>query len=125
MIPATPEPKIPEDGPEPEFRPEFFRNFEPSQGLFQYLLLDGVVVTLVYSVGSYFMDFISRDELRFNIIRLLLVLRTHYCRRYEHGIRHPSLGGMFSSWHRDVCVENDTVRYVRCTFGSMGNILPI
>jgi hypothetical protein len=31
MIPATPEPKIPENGPEPEFRPEFFRNFEPSQ----------------------------------------------------------------------------------------------
>jgi hypothetical protein len=30
MIPATPGPKIPEDGPEPEFRPEFFRNFEPS-----------------------------------------------------------------------------------------------
>jgi hypothetical protein len=29
MIPATPEPKIPENGPEPEFRPEFFRNFEP------------------------------------------------------------------------------------------------
>jgi hypothetical protein len=28
MIPATPEPKIPENGPEPEFRPEFFRNFE-------------------------------------------------------------------------------------------------
>jgi hypothetical protein len=33
MIPATPEPKIPEDGPEPEFRPEFFRNFEPSKDL--------------------------------------------------------------------------------------------
>jgi hypothetical protein len=31
MIPATPEPKIPENGPEPEFRPEFRRNFEPSQ----------------------------------------------------------------------------------------------
>jgi hypothetical protein len=31
MIPATPEPKIPENGPEPEFRPEFFRNFEPSK----------------------------------------------------------------------------------------------
>jgi hypothetical protein len=30
MIPATPEPKIPENGPEPEFRPEFHRNFEPS-----------------------------------------------------------------------------------------------
>ena len=30
MIPATPEPKIPENGPEPEFQPEFFRNFEPS-----------------------------------------------------------------------------------------------
>jgi hypothetical protein len=30
MIPATPEPKIPENGPEPEFRPEFRRNFEPS-----------------------------------------------------------------------------------------------
>jgi hypothetical protein len=30
MIPATPEPKIPENGPEPEFRPEFLRNFEPS-----------------------------------------------------------------------------------------------
>lgn len=30
MIPATPGPKIPEDGPEPEFRPEFLRNFEPS-----------------------------------------------------------------------------------------------
>jgi hypothetical protein len=29
MIPATPGPKIPENGPEPEFRPEFFRNFEP------------------------------------------------------------------------------------------------
>jgi hypothetical protein len=29
MIPATPEPKIPENGPEPEFRPEFFWNFEP------------------------------------------------------------------------------------------------
>jgi hypothetical protein len=29
MIPATPEPKIPEDGPEPEFWPEFRRNFEP------------------------------------------------------------------------------------------------
>ena len=25
MIPATPGPKIPEDGPEPEFRPEFLR----------------------------------------------------------------------------------------------------
>jgi hypothetical protein len=30
MIPATPGPNIPEDDPEPEFRPEFFRNFEPS-----------------------------------------------------------------------------------------------
>jgi hypothetical protein len=30
MIPAAPEPKIPENGPEPEFRPEFRRNFEPS-----------------------------------------------------------------------------------------------
>jgi hypothetical protein len=30
MIPATPGPKIPENGPEPEFQPEFFRNFEPS-----------------------------------------------------------------------------------------------
>jgi hypothetical protein len=29
MIPAIPEPKILENGPEPEFRPEFFRNFEP------------------------------------------------------------------------------------------------
>jgi hypothetical protein len=31
MIPATPGPKIPENGPEPEFQPEFqpefFRNF--------------------------------------------------------------------------------------------------
>jgi hypothetical protein len=35
MIPATPEPKIPENGPEPEFRPEFRRIFEPS-----YLLID-------------------------------------------------------------------------------------
>jgi hypothetical protein len=30
MIPATPGPKIPENGPEPEFRPEFLRNFKPS-----------------------------------------------------------------------------------------------
>ena len=30
VIPATPEPKITESGPEPEFRPEFRRNFEPS-----------------------------------------------------------------------------------------------
>jgi hypothetical protein len=30
MIPTTPGPKIPENGPELEFRPEFFRNFEPS-----------------------------------------------------------------------------------------------
>ena len=29
MIPAIPEPKIPENGPEPEFRPEFRQNFEP------------------------------------------------------------------------------------------------
>ena len=29
MIPATPGPKIPENGPEPEFRPEFLRNSEP------------------------------------------------------------------------------------------------
>jgi hypothetical protein len=29
VIPATPEPKITESGPEPEFRPEFRRNFEP------------------------------------------------------------------------------------------------
>ena len=29
MIPATPGPKIPENGLEPEFRPEFIRNFEP------------------------------------------------------------------------------------------------
>ncbi len=29
MIPATPEPKLLENGPEPEFRPEFRRNFEP------------------------------------------------------------------------------------------------
>jgi hypothetical protein len=29
MFPATPEPKIPENGPEPEFRPELFRDFEP------------------------------------------------------------------------------------------------
>jgi hypothetical protein len=32
MIPAIPEQKIPENGPEPEFRPEFFRNFEPRRG---------------------------------------------------------------------------------------------
>jgi hypothetical protein len=31
MIPAIPEPKIPENGPEPEFRPEFLPNFEPSE----------------------------------------------------------------------------------------------
>jgi hypothetical protein len=30
MIPATPGPKISENGPEPEFRPEFLRNSEPS-----------------------------------------------------------------------------------------------
>jgi hypothetical protein len=30
MIPATPGPKIPENGPEPEFRLEYLRNFEPS-----------------------------------------------------------------------------------------------
>jgi hypothetical protein len=30
MILATPGPKIPEDGPEPEFRPEFLQNSEPS-----------------------------------------------------------------------------------------------
>jgi hypothetical protein len=30
MNPAAPGPKIPENGPEPEFRPEFLRNFEPS-----------------------------------------------------------------------------------------------
>ncbi len=29
MIPATQGPKIPENGPEPEFRPEFLLNFEP------------------------------------------------------------------------------------------------
>jgi hypothetical protein len=34
MIPATPEPKIPEDGPEPEFRREFFRDFEPRDVMF-------------------------------------------------------------------------------------------
>jgi hypothetical protein len=30
MIPETPGPKILENGPEPEFRPGFLRNFEPS-----------------------------------------------------------------------------------------------
>jgi hypothetical protein len=30
MIPATPGSKIPENGPEPEFRPEFLRNSEPN-----------------------------------------------------------------------------------------------
>jgi hypothetical protein len=34
MIPATPGPKIPENGPEPEFRPEFCRNFEPRMEVF-------------------------------------------------------------------------------------------
>jgi hypothetical protein len=29
MIPVTPGPKIPENGPEPEFRLEFLWNFEP------------------------------------------------------------------------------------------------
>jgi hypothetical protein len=31
MISAIPEPKIPENGPEPEFRPEFLRNCEPRE----------------------------------------------------------------------------------------------
>jgi hypothetical protein len=37
MIPATPEPKIPENGPEPEFR----RNFEPSKWVTNSRLLVG------------------------------------------------------------------------------------
>jgi hypothetical protein len=39
MIPATLGPKIPENGPEPEFRPEFFRNFEPSLSQFSLELM--------------------------------------------------------------------------------------
>jgi hypothetical protein len=37
VIPATPEPKFTESGPEPEFRPEFRRNFEPRTGMCQVL----------------------------------------------------------------------------------------
>ena len=46
MISAIPEPKIPENGPEPEFRPEFLRNFEPRSGSSPRNLVpvDGVVL---------------------------------------------------------------------------------
>jgi hypothetical protein len=43
MIPATPEPKIPENCPEPE---EFRRNFEPSMVLAENLLIFDVIVSV-------------------------------------------------------------------------------
>jgi hypothetical protein len=38
MIPATSGPKITENGPEQEFRPDFFRNFEPRLQMLSFLL---------------------------------------------------------------------------------------
>jgi hypothetical protein len=43
MIPATPGPKIPENGPELEFQLEFLQNFEPRAHLQSHLAIQAHV----------------------------------------------------------------------------------
>jgi hypothetical protein len=93
MIPATPGPKIPENGPEPEFRPEFLRNFEPSLG---YGCLDMKVCIRCIYLQPFPTHFDSpfSSQLQFDTSCLSLTL-----------LSAPSSGSMFSARRLQIPVE--------------------
>ena len=95
MIPATAEPKIPENGLEPEFWPEFLRNFEPSlkaeaMALLALLPQPQLLLLLVHLL----LPLLLRVHL------LLLLLQVH------QGMIHSFLMLVWWKWNTRTCKKN-------------------